>query len=328
MENKFCSKCGNKIEEEQVFCPKCGNKVSGTKQKSIEINKCIKQNGKAGNIVRYIFGGLFTLGSLINLVNGNWYGIIELLFSVSLMPFVYNNFLYKFIKKSKILKIMQIVIPIALLVIFIMVTPPTTDEDNNYIPSNNGSSESTKKEEKKELTEAEKMIIKITSLMDENLAFDTGDYIKGDIPAGEYAFVKFSGSGEYYCEKDGSGNIIDNENFDSFGYVKVHAAGNLTTRGVLVSVNAFEKLEVTGAKQLYEILNNQTDYNEGGYYKIGVDIPAGQYVIESYGSGYWAVMSAPVGASDIVDNDNFNGRASVSVKNGQYLKVSSAKITQ
>ena len=58
------------------------------------------------------------------------------------------------------------------------------------------------------------------------------------------------------------------------------------------------------ATAIYEILNNQTDYHDGGYYKVGVDIPAGQYVLESYGSGYWAVMTGPVGSSDIVDNDN------------------------
>ena len=115
---------------------------------------------------------------------------------------------------------------------------------------------------------------------------------------------------------------LDYENFDSFGYVKVHAAGNLTTRGVLISINAFEKLEVSGAKQIYEILNNQTDYHDG------VDIPAGQYVLESYGSGYWAVMTGPVGSSDIVDNDNFNGRASVNVRDGQYLTISRSSYTK
>lgn len=81
-------------------------------------------------------------------------------------------------------------------------------------------------------------------------------------------------------------------------------------------------------KQIYEILNNQTDYHDGGYYKVGVDIPAGQYVLESYGSGYWAVMTGPVGSSDIVDNDNFNGRASVNVRDGQYLTISRSSYTK
>ena len=101
---------------------------------------------------------------------------------------------------------------------------------NNNSSSNSSNSSSTKKQETKELTESEKMIIKISTLFDEKLAFDTGSYIQGDIPAGEYAFVKFSGSGSYYCEKDRTGNIVDNENFDSFGYVKVHSVGNLETR--------------------------------------------------------------------------------------------------
>ena len=199
---------------------------------------------------------------------------------------------------------------------------------NNNSSSNSSNSSSTKKQETKELTESEKMIIKISALFDEKLAFDTGSYIQGDIPAGEYAFVKFSGSGSYYCEKDGTGNIVDNENFDSFGYVKVHSVGNLETRGVLINVSAFEKLGVKGAKEIYEILNNQSNWNQGGYYKVGVDIDPGSYVVESIGSGYWSIMTGPVSASDIVDNDNFSGRASINLSDGQYLKLSRATISK
>ena len=326
MEKKFCSNCGEKIESEKKYCSNCGTKVNETKLEKDGVNQQFKGKKKSLvlDIIRYIIGGIFILGGFSDLVNGIWYGIVELFFAVSLMPFVFRKFLCRFVKNPRALKIIEIILPIVLFIIFFSAIPSDSDVNNSYTPSDNNSSQNTQKE----LTESEKMILKITALMDENLAFDTGDYIKGDIPAGEYAFIKFSGSGEYYSEEDSAGNIIENENFDSFGYVKVHAAGNLTTRGVLVSINAFEKLEVTGAKQLYEILNNKTDYHEGGYYKVGVDIPAGQYVLESYGSGYWAVMTGPVGASDIVDNDNFNGRASVSVKNGQYLTLSRSTYTK
>lgn len=183
-------------------------------------------------------------------------------------------------------------------------------------------------ENPKELSESDIMILQISILIKEGLAFDTGDYVKGDIPAGEYAFVKFDGSGSYYCEKDAGGNIVDNENFDSFGYVKVHEVGNLTTRGVLINISAFEKLGVSGAKEIYEKLNNQTNYNQGGYYKVGTDIQQGSYIVESIGSGYYAIMTGPVSDSDIVDNDNFNGKATINLKNGQYLKLSRAKINQ
>ncbi|MBR4262203.1 MAG: hypothetical protein IKQ35_02435 [Bacilli bacterium] len=49
-------------------------------------------------------------------------------------------------------------------------------------------------EQQKELTKYEKTLLLISDLFDKNLAYDAGDYIKGDIPKGEYAFVKFEGS--------------------------------------------------------------------------------------------------------------------------------------
>ncbi|MDM5330438.1 hypothetical protein [Neobacillus sp. CF12] len=105
-------------------------------------------------------------------------------------------------------------------------------------------------------------------------------------------------------------------------------AGNIETQGVLINTAAFGTLGVSGAKQIYEIVNNVQDYKDSAWYKVGVDIPPGQYVIESYGQGYVAVMAGPVGKSDIVDNENFNGRYTTNVTNGQYLQISKGKIAQ
>src|SRR5699024_6447434 len=140
--------------------------------------------------------------------------------------------------------------------------------------------------------------------------------------------VSLSSGGDYYSEEDTSGNIIDNQNFDSFGYVKVHEKGNIKTNGVLVSVDSLEELDVSGAKELYEILNELEDYDESGYYKAGTDIEAGEYVVESYGSGYVAVMSGPVGNSNIINNQDFEGRYSVNVNEGDYVKLSRAYISE
>lgn len=316
---KKCNECGKEFSEKADKCPNCGNPN----------NQQLKETEKTNvwSIIRYIIGSLFILGSLANNVNGNWYGLIELLFGLSWFPIIYTNVISKFIKDVKVLKILQIILPIVLIIIFFIATPIDTDVDYDDNTSNNNS-ETVKEKDNKELTESEKMIIKISSLFDEKLAFDTGSYIQGDIPAGEYAFVKFSGSGSYYEEEDAAGNIIDNENFDSFGYVKVHSTGNLETDGVLVNIIAFEKLEVSGAKELYEILNDKKDWNQSGHYKVGVDIEPGKYILESIGSGYWEIASGPIGASDIVDNDNFNGRSTVNVKNGQYLQLSRAQFTK
>lgn len=179
-----------------------------------------------------------------------------------------------------------------------------------------------------DLTPEGKIIYNIFELMDEGRVFDAGSYIPGDIPEGEYIFSKFDGSGQYYAEKELNGNIIDNENFDSFGYVYVHGVGNIETGGVLISVDDLDEIEASGAKEIYEILNSTTSYKDSGYYKVGVDIDPGEYVIESVGRGYVAVMSGPVGNSDIVNNENIDGRFAVSVQEGQYLKVSGAAIAE
>lgn len=119
---------------------------------------------------------------------------------------------------------------------------------------------------------------------------------------------------------------MDNENFDSFGYVKVLAVGNLQTDEVLIDINALSELGTTGAKQAYEILNEQINYNQGEYYKVGLDIEPGSYVLESIeSSGYYAIMTGPISGGEIVDNDNFNGRTQVNLKSGQYLSLSKSQ---
>src|SRR5690606_8411951 len=66
-----------------------------------------------------------------------------------------------------------------------------------------------KKEEPTPKTTQEIMLEKISGLIASKEAFDTGSYVKGDIPVGDYAFISFEGSGKYYSEEDSAGNIID-----------------------------------------------------------------------------------------------------------------------
>ena len=79
--------------------------------------------------------------------------------------------------------------------------------DNNTSKNNVETSgyEETTPAPKKELTEREKMILKVSELMDKDLAFDVGSYIMGDIKECIYQI-----SSKYYCEEDAAGNIIDN----------------------------------------------------------------------------------------------------------------------
>ncbi|WP_222199052.1 hypothetical protein [Collinsella ureilytica] len=67
-----------------------------------------------------------------------------------------------------------------------------------------------------------------------------------------------------------------------------------------------------------------------GIYKVGLDIPAGEYNITSSGDlGYYAVLGT-VDANEtygnIINNDNFEGNSFVSVADGQYLEIARASI--
>ncbi|UUV23824.1 MULTISPECIES: hypothetical protein [Lysinibacillus] len=197
----------------------------------------------------------------------------------------------------------------------------STNKENVEEEENKTQAEEVEPTPKQQLSDA------LISLFDEKLAFDSGDYIQGDIPKGDYAFVRFN-EGQYYSEENQNGDIVDNENFDSFGYVFVHGVGNISNGGLLINISAFDKLNVSSAKQIFEMLNDKTDYTDAGYYKVGVDIPAGSYVLESYGDAYGEVATGPVGNSEIVTNNNFNGRYQVNVVDGQYLVFSNAMITQ
>ena len=67
----------------------------------------------------------------------------------------------------------------------------------------------------------------------------------------------------------------------------------------------------------------QDSYGEG-MYKIGADLPAGEYVLlpASEFSAYYEVNSSSTGElEDIIDNDNFDGRRYLTVEDGQYLTI-------
>jgi hypothetical protein len=210
-------------------------------------------------------------------------------------------------------------------------TVSTPLEETNKEEDSEVAKEEAEKEVEKEvkITPQMEMVSKIQELISTKQAFDAGSYIKGDIPKGEYAFIPFEGSSQYFAEKDSSGNIVDNENFNSFGYVYVHGVGNIENGGLLINPSAYETLGVKSAKEIYQVMNQVEDnYKDSAWYKVGVDIPAGQYVIESYGEGYVAIMSGPVGNNDIVDNEIFNGRYQLTVSDGQYLKISQGFISE
>lgn len=61
-----------------------------------------------------------------------------------------------------------------------------------------------------------------------------------------------------------------------------------------------------------------------GQYKVGVDLPAGEYVVVYSGDSYVELTDSPNGG--IVVNDIFKNRSIVTVKDGEYIKFPKGKM--
>lgn len=132
-----------------------------------------------------------------------------------------------------------------------------------------------------------------------------------DIQAGEY-FIKQEGKYSAYMAvySDSTGNsILENENFDTFHYITIEDGQYFeVTRGKFTSS---DDLKLT-----YDPYNLVE-----GMYKVGVDIPAGEYYLECVSdySAYECVYDNSFSNRNIKTNDNFNSTKYITVNDGDYL---------
>lgn len=136
--------------------------------------------------------------------------------------------------------------------------------------------------------------------------------VGSDLPAGEYCFVASGGSG-YACVSEDSNqdDILENEMFEHTWFVTVSDGQYLEASrcGFVVAAEV--------------VLNVKPDGSfEEGMYRVGIDIPAGEYKLTTDDSGYYCIYKNSVPPFDIVSNDIFDGSSYVTVKNGQYLMTS------
>ncbi len=152
---------------------------------------------------------------------------------------------------------------------------------------------------------------------------NSGTYKVGvDIDAGEY-FIKCT---SYNCyvqvSSDSTGSlnsIIANDNISTHTYITVRDGEYLTVTG-----GKFVLSSKVGAVEP----SSDGTYGEG-MYKVGKDIPAGEYKIVATNSCYIEVSdSSNHTLHSIVSNDNIDVGTStyITVSNGQYLKVKRGKI--
>lgn len=148
-----------------------------------------------------------------------------------------------------------------------------------------------------------------------------GTYKVGvDIAAGEYCiFAMDSNFGGYYSvNADSVGDsIIGNENFDYNAFVTVSDGQYLELNRAM----AIPAEQIAGSP--YAIMTDGE-----GEFRIGIDLPAGEYKLESTDEidGYYCVYDSSAPDAPIVTNENFSGQSYVTVSDGQYLLLSRCKI--
>lgn len=155
-------------------------------------------------------------------------------------------------------------------------------------------------------------------------AKDDGSYGEGtykvgsDIEAGEYFVYCTSDISCYFAvNSDSTGSlssVVANDNIDTFAFISVEDGQYLeVSRGRFVKAS---DAPVPGP---------DSDGNYGpGMYRVGVDIPAGEYKVTSTNSSgcYMEVSKDSKGTMySIVSNDNIDTFAYITVSEGQYLTV-------
>lgn len=148
-------------------------------------------------------------------------------------------------------------------------------------------------------------------------SYPPGQYKVGsDVPAGLYYLTSYDGRGYFSVTSDANGdNILFNDNFGFLAYVEIRD-------GEYIEVYHAELFDAT---KYQPILSDDLSELENGMYRVGHDIPAGEYKLKSPEdrSAYYAIIDA---RHDIKSNKNFDGTAYVTVNKGDYLYLYRAQI--
>lgn len=152
--------------------------------------------------------------------------------------------------------------------------------------------------------------------------YPEGMYLAGtDIAPGLYYFRTLPDNFGYFAissdASDEIDSIIANDTVATFTFLEVKEGEYLEVSGG----------EITPADQINPIQPENGFYGPGTY-RIGVDLPAGEYTLEALeDSAYYAISSRADGTLDsIVTNNIFDTTETVTVKEGEFLSIDRCQI--
>lgn len=242
-----------------------------------------------------------------------------------LMTLVYSDNIKPFnAKKGR----KGIIAALAIAFIVIMMAVITTNTSNKKDTNTN-----TKSTVSQTPTEIEKTTDNTTSVNNtdaispSNAVVDDGSIKEGmykvgtDLSAGEYVIItNNSEQGYMQITKDSTGtfdSIISNENIANRTYITVNDAEYLTVKNAKTyPLDKVPKVDTSSGTL------------SDGMYKVGTDLPAGEYKVNSPNNGYIEITSGSRHTLEgIVSNDNFTGDKYITVQDGQYVKLQNTTLT-
>lgn len=150
----------------------------------------------------------------------------------------------------------------------------------------------------------------------ESYKYPSGKYIVGeDIPAGEYRIEadKIGKHAFFEVAPDKFSGIINNENFNSITYVKLSDAQH-------INIQKSHLVPIEDALPFDGKLKN-------GKFKVGLDIPEGEYTIKPNSNKNQGIMKITRDPTYLtVDMDVFSETLTVFLEEGQYISVNRATI--
>lgn len=246
-----CKNCGEELNNNSNrFCSNCETKIDNNNISTIDNDEfeaeIIKRKASVGDIIRYVFGGLFCLSGISNLVQGNLFGIIIILIGVSLFPFVYRKYFSKIIKNYRLLRVLQIIFPICLIIISIAVTPA----DDSYYYGNENITQVFKNEtpeEKALRTVKDKLYPAYETVTSADINSETGNYdfkikenkeqLSAYVCASDIQYLVKQVAG---LEKVGSIEFECARNGETFYYVMVENVGSISSSSIDANTKYFD----------------------------------------------------------------------------------------
>ncbi len=196
-----------------------------------------------------------------------------------------------------------------------------SESENEIIEPKNESTDNTTEESDLTSAEIPEPVIETTTPINTAVAFmkvpkediyDDSAYKVGvDIPAGEYIVIPNIATSTYFRVTNSENEILANGFSDSSYYITVEDGQYfMIDDGFAIPANKYN-VAVYNYSAIYP-----------GMYKVGTDIPVGEYKFTTLESnGYYCLYDNSTTARKIVSNDYFSKSSYVNAKLGDYLLV-------